>query len=105
MARANAVLYTSESPRTDARTPGPPASTRRFQPFGYIALTSRMIFPFGMPLQLLRIKVNLAQIAGRIPLRLVVEMLRPDLPALATGSHCLRAHLRSEFHYGHETVS
>ena len=42
-----------------------------------------MVFPFGVPLELGRVEVDFPQVAGAVPLGLIVEVLRFRVAALA----------------------
>src|SRR5438067_1394715 len=64
-----------------------------------------MILPLGVPLELRFVEVDVAQIARAIPLRLIVEMRRPRMPALSTGSHGFGAHRLAELHHRDEAVA
>ena len=58
-----------------------------------------------MSFQLFRVKVHLPQIPARIPIRLVVEVLRLWMPALAARRHRPRPHLIAKLHHRHEAVA
>src|SRR5258707_3406506 len=61
--------------------------------------------PFDMSLELVAIEVDVAQVAGGIALRLVVEVRRRWIPALTAGGDGSCAHTLPEFDDGHEAVA
>src|SRR6185503_20950632 len=65
----------------------------------------RLVFALGVTLELIAIEVDVAQIAGRIALRLIVEVLRPGHAVQAAGGHRLRLHLIAELDDGDEAVA
>src|SRR5579883_2685766 len=69
------------------------------------ALRSRMVFALGVPLQLLAVEVDLAQVAGGVALGLVVEVLRLGMAAFAAAGDGAGAHARAEFDYRNEAVA
>src|SRR4051794_1402912 len=64
-----------------------------------------MVRPLGVPLQLLAVEVHLAQVAGGVALRLVVEVLRRRIAALAAGRDRARAHPLAELDGGDEAIA
>src|ERR1035441_2629347 len=66
---------------------------------------SGMILPLRMSLELIAVKVDLPQFARAIPLRLIVEVRRRRVPALAAGRYRLGAHAVAELHHRHEAVA
>src|SRR3954470_18160500 len=68
-------------------------------------LTSRMVGPLRVAGQLLRIEVDVAQAPRAVALRLILEVLRLRIAALAAGRHRLRAHLVAELDDRDEAVA
>src|SRR5690348_11070836 len=64
-----------------------------------------MVLPLRVPRELVPVEVHVAEVAGRIPRRLVVEMLRRRVPALAAGGDGARTNPGTEFDDGDETVA
>src|SRR5678816_4246655 len=64
-----------------------------------------MVFALGVSLQLRGIEVDLAQVAGGVARRLIVEVLRRGVAALAAGRHGSRPDLVAEFDDGDEAVA
>src|ERR1035438_9802784 len=64
-----------------------------------------MILPLRVPLELIAVKVHLAQFARAVPLRLIVEVRRRRVPALPAGRHRLGPHAGAELHHRHEAVA
>src|ERR1035437_6792867 len=64
-----------------------------------------MILPLRMSLELIPIKVDLPQFARAIPLRLIVKVRRPSVPALPAGRYRLGPHAVAELHHRHEAVA
>src|SRR5690349_2963184 len=65
-----------------------------------------MVGALGVPLQLLRVEIHLAQVAGGVALRLIVEVLRLRIAALAAGRHGARADaVLAELDDGDEAVA
>src|ERR1019366_570657 len=69
------------------------------------ASASRMVLSRGVSLELIPIKVDLPQFARAIPLRLIVEVRRRRVPALAAGRYRLGPHAVAELHHRHEAVA
>src|SRR5690349_496819 len=63
-----------------------------------------MIFPLRVPLQLLAIKIDLAQISCAVPRGLVIEMRRCRMTALAPGRYGPRVNFGAKFDYRSEAV-
>ena len=66
---------------------------------------SRMVLPLGVFIDLRTIEVNFPQVARAVPFRLIVEVWRFRIAALATRRHGHRAHSFAEFDHGNEAVS
>src|SRR5436190_10893533 len=66
---------------------------------------SWVILPLGVSFELRPVEVNLAQVARGVPLRLIVEVRRPRMPALPARGDRPRPHRGTEFHDGDEAVS
>src|ERR1035441_7682400 len=64
-----------------------------------------MVFPLRMSLELLAVEVDLAQLAGAIAFRLIVEVRGRRMAALAAGRHGPSAHALAELDHGNETVA
>src|SRR5262245_37208320 len=64
-----------------------------------------MILALDMSLQLVLIEIDVAQSAGGVPLRLVVEVLRARMPALAARCHGLGADTIAELYHRDEAVA
>ena len=64
-----------------------------------------MVCLFSMPLQLLGVKVHLAQVAGGVTLGLIVEVLRLDVAAFAAGGDRAGVDLVAELDAGDEAVA
>jgi len=64
-----------------------------------------MVLPLRVTGQLGSVKINLAQVAGCITLRLVVKVLRFWIAAFAARRHRHRANSVAELHYSHEAVA
>src|SRR4051794_1012215 len=65
-----------------------------------------MVSAFRVALQLIEIKVDVAQVAGRVALRLIVEVLRRRIAAFAAGRDRARAHaVLAELDDGDEAVA
>src|SRR5215470_5298522 len=64
-----------------------------------------MIFALRVPLELILVEVHLAQITARVTSRLIVEVLRFGMPALATRRHRARPHLIAELDHCNETIA
>ena len=65
-----------------------------------------IVGPLGVPLELLRVEVDLAQVAGGVALGLIVEVLRGDVAAQAAGGDGAGAHaVLAELDGGHEAVA
>src|SRR5436309_2377487 len=64
-----------------------------------------VVGPFRVPLELRWVVVHLAKIAGGVPLRLIVEVLRLHVAALAARRHRARVHaVLPELNDRHEAV-
>ena len=68
-------------------------------------LVSGMVVSFGVTLQLVGIEVDVAQTAGAVPLRLVVEVTRLRMSAFPSYCHRPGAHFVSKFHHRNKAVS
>src|SRR4030081_177091 len=55
--------------------------------------------------ELVRVEVDVAQLALRIAQRLIVEVRRRGMPTLAAGGDGLRPHAVTELHHSHEAVA
>src|SRR5215210_8068052 len=65
-----------------------------------------MVLPLSVPLELPWIEIHVAEAAGCIPLRLIVEVARPGMPALPAGGHRFGTYAVSpELDYRDETVA
>src|ERR1700735_582273 len=64
-----------------------------------------MVVLLGVALQLVRIKVNLAQVAADISLYLIIEMPRIRMSAFATGCHCSSAHSIAKLNHCNKAVA
>src|SRR5690349_9429390 len=64
-----------------------------------------MVRSLRVPPQLRRVEVHRPQIARRVALGLVVEVLVPRVTALASGRHRDRAHAVPELDHGNEAVA
>ncbi|MCG3162546.1 MAG: hypothetical protein JMDDDDMK_03813 [Acidobacteria bacterium] len=58
-----------------------------------------------MSLELRAVEIHFAQIARAVPFRLIVEVARRRVAALAAGAHGFGAHRLAEFDDGHEAVA
>src|SRR5262245_42093646 len=70
-----------------------------------IASLPGMVSALRMSHELLRIVVDLAQLAGRVAQRLIVEVRRRGIPALAGRGDRSRTHTPAELDGGDEAVS
>ena len=68
-------------------------------------LVPRMILALGVPFELRAVEVDLAQVAGRVALGLVVEVRRRGIAALAAGRDGPGAHLVAELDHRDEAVA
>src|SRR4029450_6708972 len=66
---------------------------------------ARMVAALRVSLELLRIVVDVAQVAGAVAQDLIVEMRRRRVAALAAGSDCFRVHALAEFDGRDEAVA
>src|ERR1035438_5482207 len=64
-----------------------------------------MVLTLGVSLELLAVEVDLAQFAGAIAFRLIVEVRRRRMAALAAGRHRPGTHAFAEFDHGDEAVA
>src|SRR6204780_3547181 len=64
-----------------------------------------MVVLLCMALQLVRIKVNLAQVAADISLHLIIEMPRIRMTAFATGRHRSSTHSIAKLHHCNKAVA
>src|ERR1035437_5019849 len=64
-----------------------------------------MILPLRMSLELIAVKVDLAQFARAVPRGLVVEVRRLRIAALPSGRHGPRPHAVAELHHGDEAIA
>ena len=64
-----------------------------------------MVFPLRMPLQLRAVEVDVPQVPGAVPQRLIVEVSGLWVTALAPRGHGLGAHAVSELDHRNETIS
>src|SRR4051812_43120458 len=69
------------------------------------ALLARVVGALRVALQLVRIEVHVAQVAGRVAFRLIVEVLRRRVAALAAGADGARLHAVAELHDRDEAVA
>src|SRR5271155_5352876 len=65
---------------------------------------TRMIGSLGVPLQLFRIEIDVAQISGDIPVNLITEVPRLRMPAFPAGSDRPGSHLIPKFHHRNEAI-
>src|SRR5258706_9614229 len=65
----------------------------------------RVVLPFGVALELFAVEVDLAEVAGRVAGRLVVEVRGGGVAAFATGGHGAGVYAGSEFDDGDEAVA
>src|SRR5271155_2278589 len=65
---------------------------------------TRMIGSLGVPLQLFRIEIDVAQISGDIPVNLITEVPRLRMPAFPAGSDRPGFYLIPKFHHRDEAV-
>src|SRR5881398_2017676 len=63
-----------------------------------------MIFALGVALELVAIEVDIAEIAGGVALRFIVEVLGLRMAAFASARDCPGAHAVPELHHGDEAV-
>src|SRR3954467_10603319 len=82
-----------------------PLKNQRLPPTPCPLLTTRVVLTLRVPLQLIAVEIDLAQIARGIALRLVVEMLRRGIAVLTSGGDCAGAHAIAEFNRGDERVA
>src|SRR5512138_3449462 len=66
---------------------------------------SRVVLPLDMAFQLVRVEIDVAQRTGRVPARLVPEMRRRGVAALAAGADGFGAHARAELDHRDEAVA
>src|SRR5262245_13194288 len=64
-----------------------------------------MVLPLDVLLHISAVEPDVAQVAARVALRLVAEVLRLRIAALASGSHCPGAHAIAELDHRHEAVA
>ena len=64
-----------------------------------------MVLALDVPLELRRIEVHVAQISGTVARRLIAEMRRGGVSALAARRHRLGLHAIAEFDDGDEAVA
>src|SRR5690349_25176225 len=64
----------------------------------------RMIHPLRVPLELRLVEVHRPQIPRRVPLRLILEVRRVGIAALATRRHRARPHAVAELDDRNEAV-
>src|SRR5215831_1666545 len=64
-----------------------------------------MVLPLDVALELRPVEVHVAQVARRVATRLIVEVRRPRIAALASRRHRLRAHAIAELDDGDEAVA
>src|SRR5688572_30562171 len=68
-------------------------------------LLPRLVLALGVALEILAIEIHVAQVAGRIAVGLVVEVLRPGNAVQPAGGHRLRLYSIAELDDGHEAVA
>src|ERR1035437_9876423 len=64
-----------------------------------------MILPLRMSLELIAVKVDLAQFSRAVPLGLIVEVRGCRIAALSACRHGPGAHAAAELHHGDEAVA
>src|SRR5690349_1787312 len=69
------------------------------------ALLPRLVFALGVTLQILSVEVHVAEVAGGVALRLIVEVLRSRNAVEAAGRHRLGLDAIAEFNGGDEAVA
>src|SRR5690349_5182812 len=69
------------------------------------SLLPRLVLTLGVTFQILAIEIHVAEVAGRVALGLVVEVLRPGHAVQSAGGDRLRFHLVSEFDGGDKAVA
>src|SRR5215211_3128241 len=67
--------------------------------------TTRVVRPGSVTLELRRVEVHVAKIAGAVALRLVIEVWRLRVAALAACRHRSRLHAVAELHDRDEAVA
>src|SRR5450759_5898361 len=71
-----------------------------------LLLLARLVRPLGMPLQLVRVVVHVAQVTLGVPHGLVIEVLRSGNAVQPARRHCPCAHaVLPELDHRHEAVS
>src|SRR4051812_7881127 len=100
--RRRSVRHEVSSTALDLRT-----SDFRLQTSNFHAskLPPRMVLALGVSLQLLLVEVDLAQIAGAVAARLIVEVRRRGIAALPACRHGSRAYAIAELDDGDEAVA
>ena len=66
---------------------------------------SRMVFPFGVALQLVAVEVDFAQVAGAVSLHFILEVWRCWMAALSARRHRPGAHLIPKLHHRNKAVA
>ena len=65
----------------------------------------RMVFAFGVTLQLCPVEINLSEIARAVAFRLVIEMRRRRVAAFSAGGHGFGAHGLAKLNDGDKAVA
>src|SRR5205814_10369035 len=69
-----------------------------------VELLARMVLPLDMVLDVRAVEVDIPQIPRTVPFRLIVEVRRRGVAALAACGDGLRAHFFSKLDHGNEAV-
>src|SRR5262245_4776773 len=68
-------------------------------------LVSRMIHPLGVTLELRAVEIHISQIARAVTFRLIIEVGRRRIAALAAGGHGFGSHSLAELDDGDKAVA
>src|SRR5579884_103330 len=69
-----------------------------------VSLAAGVILPFGVPLQLRAVEINIAQIASAVPFGFIIEVPGPRITALAAHLHGFCSNAVTEFDHSNEAV-